>query len=330
MAKPTNKKTRDKPIGVARQSAVVDATGAGPITPHSNVKIGKKLSVRETVHAVSKELLSRFISGECFTRAQALAFVGICSLVPVLLCALTVLSFVINDPAQVVNYIHTVSRQLLPGSQATAAADAFIQQTNIVGTAQTLMHGKWWAITIGIGSFVWAAISLLASATEPMNVAWQVKETRSFVNLRFVCLAALVLTVLLFALSLALTPGPDIVKRLAEPWFGPPSATSVWVKLIFEVAAWAIDIAMFALLYKILPNTRVPGKAAMFGGVIAGLAWELFKSGFSAFLLHFSSFNKFYGTLGGLFLLLTWIYYSCVVLLAGAIIGKMYSERARA
>ncbi len=311
MAKPTNKKELQIPNGVRR--------------PPPTAKPAAK-----TIRTVLGELLSRFIAGECFTRAQALAFVGICSLVPVLLCALTVLSFVIHDAGQVVSYIHAVSRQLLPGSQATAAADAFIQQTNIVATAQTLMHGKWWAITIGIGSFVWAAISLLASATEPMNIAWQVKETRNFVKLRLVCLAALVLTVMLFGISLALTSGPDLVKRIVEPWLGQPSATSVWVKLLFEMAAWAIDIAMFALLYQILPNTKVPGRAALFGGVIAGLAWELFKSGFAAFLLHFSSFNKFYGTLGGLFLLLTWIYYSCIVLLAGAIICKMYAERKRA
>ena len=328
MAKPEDNKAVDDPVPLLQQRAVVDGAVRDLASPTpATSKVKPKEELPPTAHSIVLELYLRFIAGECFTRAQALAFVGIVSLVPVLLCALTVLSFVISDPRQVIDYIHSISRQLLPGAEATKAADAFILQTNIVGTARTLMQGKWWAITIGIGSFVWTTISLLACATEPMNVAWQVKETRSFVRLRVVCLGVVVLTILLFALSLALTSGPAFIQNLTIPWLGLPRPAPFWLELIFEAAAWGIDIAMFALLYKVLPDTRVPWRASLFGGVIAGLLWELFKKGFATFLSHFSTFNKFYGTLGGLFLLLTWIYYSCVVLLAGAIISKMYAER---
>jgi len=83
---------------------------------------------------------------------------------------------------------------------------------------------------------------------------------------------------------------------------------------------------MFVLIYRYLPNARVTWRAALFGGVITGLLWEIFKKGFAVYLAHFGNFNKAYGALGGVFLLITWISYSCLVLLAGAILCKMYHE----
>ena len=63
-------------------------------------------------------------------------------------------------------------------------------------------------------------------------------------------------------------------------------------------------------------------------GAIIGsfFPWELFKKGFALYLSHSGGSNKAYGAMGGAFLLITWIYYSCTVLLIGPILCKMYHE----
>lgn len=298
--------------------------GVPAVTPPNEIRSAELPKIRGGPLQIGKELMARFGRGECATRAQALSFVAIVSLVPVLLCALAAVSFLIHDPMEAADYVHRVTQQLLPGQEASKAADEFIHQTNIIQSAQTLIHGKWWAIILGVSSLLWAALSLVVSATTPMNAAWEVIETRSFIKLRFLCLGVLMATSVLFILSLLPTFGSTILQNLHVSWLANPN--SIWLNSLFEIAAWAIDISMFVLLYKILPNFPVPWRSALFGGVIAGFLWELFKKGFAVYLSHSGSMNKAYGTLAGVFLLITWIYYSCTLLLIGAILCKMYHE----
>lgn len=256
-----------------------------------------------------------------------MAFGGILSLVPLLLCALAVLSFLIRNPQQAVEDVQSIIKQVLPGKAAGFAAEEFVRQTHIIETAQTLMNGKWWTVLFGGGSLFWGTLSLVVSATTPMNAMWEVKETRSFIRLRLVCLGVLLGAALLFVLSLLPSFAPTLLGSLHIPGLNLPTPTPLWMESLLELVAWGINIGIFILLYKFLPNTFVPWRAALFGGVITGFLWELFKKGFANYLSHFDNFNKIYGTLGGIFLLITWIYYSCLILLLGVILCKMYYER---
>lgn len=276
--------------------------------------------------AYSKEFGKRFSADQCPVQAQALSFVGIVSLVPLLLCALAALSFLIRDPVQAADDVQRFLRHLVPGDQAGMAATQFIEQAHVVESARTLMDGKWWAVLLGVGALLWAALSLFVSATTPMNAAWEISETRSFFKLRLVALGVFVAAGVLFVVSVLLSSGPDFVRNLHIPWLGLPKPTPFWIDALFELLAWCIDIAMFVVIYRYLPATQVTWRAALFGGVIIGFLWELFKKGFALYLAHFGNYNKAYGALGGIFLLLTWIYYSCIILLAGALLCKMYHE----
>lgn len=276
--------------------------------------------------SLCKELILRFNASEGLTRSQALAFIGILSLGPILLFALAALGFFIHDPLQAHEYVCRLVARILPGEQAADAANQLISQTHIAETAQTLMKGKWWAIVFGVASLLWAAIGLFMGAAEPMNVAWEVKETRNFFQIRLVCLGVFFGAGVLFLLSLLASSGPTLASSLHISWLGLPMPVPWWIDLIFWLLAIAVDAGMFAVIYRFLPNTRVTWKEALFGGAAAGFLWEIFKKGFAIYLAHFSNFNKLYGALGGAVLLVTWIWYSCIVLLIGAILCKMYHE----
>ncbi len=293
------------------------------LKPKYSSETGK---VKGGVLPLAKELMARYSENECSIRAQSLSFVGIVSLIPLMLCGLAAVSFLIRDPVQAADYLRGVITHLLPGREAARAADDFIRQANVVESARTLMLGKWWAIILGVGSLVWASLSLVVSATTPMNAAWEVQETRGFIRLRLICLGVLLVTGILFTLSFLPTSGPNIVRNLHIPWLGLPQPSPYWADALFELVAWGIDISMFVLLYRILPSTSVSWRSALFGGAITGFLWELFKKGFAIYLSHSGSSNKIYGAMGGAFLLISWIYYSCSVLLIGPILCKMYNE----
>ncbi len=289
-------------------------------------KAGLALLMERPTLRLARELIARYNANECGMRAQALAFVAVGSIVPLLLCGLAALSFLIHDPLQVVGYLHSAVTGLLPSEEATRVADDLIRQSNVVETARVLMHGKWWAIILGIGGLVWAALSLVVSATTPMNNAWEVQETRGYIYLRFVCLRALVYTAVLFVLSFLPAYGPGFIKNQHVPWIVAHQPLHMGIRAGFELIAWATDICMFVVLYRALPNTRISWKSAFFGGTIAGICWELLKRAFATYVKYAGAASSAYGALGGAFVLISWVYYSCSVLLIGPILCKMYHE----
>ena len=243
-----------------------------------------------------------------------------------MLFALAALGFFIHDPLKVQEYVKHLVEQALPGKQAAEAANQIIAQTHITESAQTLIQGKWWATAIGAASLLWAAISLFAAASEPMNIAWEVKETRSFLQLRLVCLGVFLGSGILFLISLAPSSGPSFVRSLHIPWLGLPKQIPWGIDLLFWALAILVNAGMFTLIYRFLPNAKSTWREAFYGGIVAGFLWEIFKKAFAVYLAHFANFNQQYGALGGVILLVTWIWYSCIVLLLGAILCKMSHE----
>lgn len=317
-----------------RPTVPTEPTSARPGKPLEERATERPKSSQTTVKAVgivglAKELLARFNDDECGMRAQSIAFVGILSLIPVLLFALAAMGFFI-PPDQAARYVHELVAHILPGAEATKAADQVIQQTGLLKSAEEIMHARGWALAAGILSLLWAGMGIVGNAVPSMNAAWEVKETRGFVQLKLISFGVFLGGGLLFLLSLLPSSGPEFIQSLHIPALGLPKHPPFWLATLmqigFEALALAIDIALFVLLYRVLPNTRVSWRSALFGGVVIGFLWEVAKKVFAIYLAHFGNFNKLYGAFGGLVLLITWIYYSCVILLAGALICKMYHE----
>lgn len=317
--------------GVGRQAqAGAEHHGrSGPAEKHT-ARDGEAAVVGGDALSLGKELFNRFNQDEGMTRASALAFVAVLSIIPVLLFALAALGFFIKDPAQVVKYVHSAMAQVLPGSRGSAAVNDLITATGVAKSAQGLMRGKWLATLFGFVSLLFSAVGFVAAAAGPMNAAWNVKETRNFVQLRLISLGVFLAAAVLFGLSVISSSGPDFLQHLHIPWLGlpkhPPFLLAAALQVLLVLIALAFDVALFTLLYWFLPNTQVSWKAALAGGVVTGVLFEIFKKCFAVYLAHFGNFNKLYGALGGLFLLVTWIYYSCAVLILGAIVCKLYHE----
>lgn len=282
-------------------------------------------SVENRPIALIKEFYRRFMEDDVLTLSGALAFTGVLSLLPLALFAILALGMVFRDPMVASQQVEHFTERLLPGAMATRAARELLQQTQLVQTAQDMSSHIGFPLLIGVGSLLWAGITLFATAANVMNRAWDVSETRNPIKIWGISLGVLLGAGAIFLLSLAITGLPAFLDRgfLGTAGHG----LALLAGILSPIVAIILDTAMFVLIYKVLPNTRVSWRSALFAGVVTGLLWEIFKQGFAFYLTHFgNSGNKIYGALGGAVLLVTWIYYSSVVLLSGAEIGKMYQE----
>lgn len=271
-----------------------------------------------------KTVWSRFTEDQGPVLAAGLTFFTLLSIVPMILVAMAILGFVMHSPHQALLKLQQVVGQALPGPAGVDAFRQLAEQIHLEETLANLMNSRGVALYTGILALVWAALQIFVNATTQMNAAFNTSETRSWVGLRLTALGVMAAAGALLILSLLPTSGPEFVRNLHIPWLSLPSPVPAWVDVIFSLVAIAINVALFTVIYRFLPARRVSWRVAAFGGVVVGILFEIAKKGFAVYLAHSSGYGQLYGPLGGVILLITWMYYSNFILLLGAEIASVY------
>ena len=272
-----------------------------------------------------KELISRFSADQCGSWAASLSFFSILSLAPLLLCGLAVLGFLIKNPQQAADKVFSVVDQFVPDSKS---ASEIIQQMHIRESAQTIIAGRGIAGVIGILSLIWSALQIFVNALAPINAAFRAPESRNWFKQRWVAFELLLVTALLFLISMAL---PVLRESLNHLWF---LRFSSFFQGVIAVALTLLSIianaSMFAVIYRYLPSpaAKATWKSATFAGGSVAVLFEAAKQAFGFYVVRFAStgYNKVYGSLGGLVALFFWIYYASMILLLGAEIAKLRQD----
>jgi len=177
-------------------------------------------------------------------------------------------------------------------------------------------------VSIGLLLAVWAGANVFMALEDTLNVAFGVRVQRGFVKRRAAALGALLAVGLLFlAGSAALLAGPALAKALG-------------LGVVWTVAQYPLGLAMvvaaFWVVYYGLPNRdqrRHKGVLLKASAIAAGL-WLLATLGFRLYAANFASYDKTYGVLGGMIVLLLWMDYTSLVILLGGEIGSEL-ERSR-
>lgn len=218
------------------------------------------------------------------------------------------------------------------GGDRTAAWLTGSLQRNLPAKAGTLVNGfvsevvqkeHPGLLSIGLLLSLWAGANVFMALEDSLNVAWGVRCQRGFVKRRGVALAALLAVGLLFlAGSAALLAGPAIAKGLG--------LGAAWSILQFPLGL-ALVVAAFWVVYRVLPGTDQRGRAGVLlksSAFAAGL-WLLATLGFRLYAANFGSYSKSYGVLGGMIVLLLWMYYTSMVILLGGEIGAEMEREDR-
>ncbi|MFS2002182.1 YihY family inner membrane protein [Duganella sp. CT11-25] len=167
---------------------------------------------------------------------------------------------------------------------------------------------------VGAVALIFTSIAMMNLIERVFNRIWRVRARRSWTRRILVYWAILTLGPLLIGVSLTLSSQvfmatSDLVGHV--PVLG---------ALIYTVVSLALTTAGFTLLYVAVPNRDVDWYDAAWGGLVAGLAFELAKRGFAVFITQFPTYSKIYGALAALPLFLLWVYVSWLITLVGALL----------
>ena len=185
---------------------------------------------------------------------------------------------------------------------------------------------------LSVAAFIglWTASSGVKAIIKAINMAYDYAENRHFLKLRGLSVLftiALLLMITLVMISLIL--GPVLGKMLFERIGYGDSFMFLWNYLRYIIPL-AYMMLIFALLYKLSPNIgknlRIPIREVLPGAVFATIAWVSLSLLLSYYVSNFGKYAITYGSLGGVIVLLIWMYYSSIVIVLGGEINATLED----
>jgi len=255
-----------------------------------------------------KELILRIREDNVTAIGAQLSYYLVLSIFPFIIFLLNILSY---TPIAREDVLHSII-VLMPTDIQRTVSNLMVETIN--KSSETLL-------SLGAITGIWAASKGIMSLIRVLNKAYDVEESRSYFELRIIAIVfTLALLVLLSIVLLTLVFGEVLGNRLFD-FLGIGQNFIVFWKFLRVIISLASMIFIFALIYRFSPSIsngrKIHYKHAMPGAVFASLGWIITSSLFSYYVNNFASYGKTYGSLGGVIVLLIWLYMSSIIIIMG-------------
>ena len=262
-----------------------------------------------------KRTWSEFRQDDLTDWAAALTYYGLLALFPALL-AVSSLVGLFAEPQTITDFILEIAPQ--------SAADTL---QNPIDSITSNSGAAGFALIIGLAGALWGASGYVGAFGRACNVVYETREGRPFWKLRpQQILVTLIMVVMITVVALALVLTGPVVEAVGEAVGLGDTAITVWDYAKWPVLA-ALVVGLLLLLYWTAPNVRQRGVKGVLPGVALGLVvWVIASALFAFYVANFGSYDRTYGTLGGVVVLLVWLWITNLALLLGV---ELNAERER-
>ncbi len=251
--------------------------------------------------------------------AASLSYFALFALVPTLVIALALAGYVFES---------------LMAKRALLSDVAIWFAPEVASSLQTLMKAAHKFTLRGtflsVGFLLWASMRMFTQLQDALNMVWDVQVPRGpvrWLKSRFraiLMIGALSLVIFIFV---ALDIGFAFVKKM---WL--VTLPPVFIRLLVSVGAGAFSLllftVLFAMVYKVLPERRIPWHDVWVGAGVSSLLFGAERWLLALYFLH-SPIKSLYGAAGSVLILLIWLYFSMQILIFGASFTRAYSRLPR-
>lgn len=243
-------------------------------------------------------------------RAAAIAYFALFSLFPLVLLSIAIASFRLGSLMDQ----HMVIRRL----EFIAPALGQLLGQNI----DEIILGRGPVTGIALVGLIWTSSTIFYILTSSLNEIWHIKRKRPIWRQRGL---AIMLVLALVAPSLILASFAGSLNTSLRALL--PDAIMQLVGSVSLVMAILLDVALFLILYLLLPHGNATWREILPGAVAAGFLWELAKKAFLAFIAtYIFASNLVYGSVAAIIAFLTWAYLSGLIFLFGAYLSFSYFQ----
>ncbi|HZR10336.1 MAG TPA: YihY/virulence factor BrkB family protein [Myxococcales bacterium] len=244
--------------------------------------------------------------------AAALTFYGILALFPFVLFTVAAASLIIR-PEQV----HALGAALARDTPPALAPILLARLDEITSRPRVGV------LTLSVLAGVWSSTTGVASLVTALNSAYGVSERRPQWKIYSMALAVMLGAALLTLIAAVVAvAAPIAAGRLGASW----QPVVAWLRL--PLATFLMTI-VWATIYYVLPNVTQTLRSILPGSVAGVLVWLAATLGFSYYVSHLSNFGITYGALGGIVILLVWMWFSSLALMLGAELNAVLRKSPR-
>jgi membrane protein len=274
---------------------------------------------KPTAWGVLRRTATEFSEDNLTDWAAALTYYGLLALFPALIALVSIVGL-FAEPQSTSQKLTEIVTQIGPSSAASTFSGPIQSITSNRSAAGILF-------VVGLIAALWSASGYVGAFMRASSVIYETPEGRPIWKLRpLQMLVALVIVLLVAILMLSLVLTGPIVDAVAGPLGISSTATTIW-----DIAKWpvmlAIVLGIIGLLYYATPNVKLRGfKWVTPGAILAVVVWLVASAGFAFYVANFGSYDKVYGSLGGVVVVLIWLWITNLALLFG---HQLNAERER-
>jgi membrane protein len=261
----------------------------------------------DTMRQMSVIVYDELFRTRAFTMAAAMSYYFLLALLPLLIFFSALLGYL---------PIPNLFNQLLDILAVVVPPQAMHMVERIL--AQLLVPRRGGLVSFGFLGYVWTASGGFSALIDAVNVAYDVEKTRPWWRDRLQALLLTFTTGLLVMLGLVLIiVGPQFGHFLTEVFPIPKQFELIWP--VFRlVTIFVIFVVSVELQYYLAPNRKLRFVSTLPGALVAVSGAFLGSAGMGYYFAHLSNYNKTYGSLGAVIILMVWFYMMALFFVAGA------------
>jgi membrane protein len=246
-----------------------------------------------------------WLAGGISVQATSLAYTTLLSMVPLLVFSFAILKG-FGARMDLYYFLHEFFRPLGDASdQLTESVLAFVanMRGDVLGS-------------LGLIFLTYTVISTIHKVEASFNYVWRVDRARSWTRRLTEYLSVIIIGPILLAVALGLLGAAS--HSTAARWVDSIPYLAGLFKALGRLLPYGIVTAVFTFMYAFTPNTRVEARAALIGGVSAGIIWAVMSEVFTAVIVYSSQLMVVYTSFAIVLATLVWVYLSWLILLIGA------------
>lgn len=259
-------------------------------------------------------LKKRFLSHEIGARSAQMTYYWVLAFFPFLIMIVTILSYTSFGEVDFIEYVNDfIPASIMP----------FIENT----LNQLIQYRSPTLLSFGALASIWSASAAVNAMTRGIHKAYNAIDNRPFwirkiLSMFYTVILAVLIAFMIVLLVFGNKIGEDILSLFIS---NHTIYRPIWDFFRYTTPLVGLLVG-FYLVYKFIPRKHTKHKNIWPGTLFATFGWYGFSMLFSVYIEYFSKYNQMYGSLGGVFILLIWLYMSGVVLLLGSEINALYHD----
>jgi membrane protein len=251
-----------------------------------------------------KSLISRIKEDEVPSISAQLSYSIVMAFFPFLIFLFTLLGFSKLDSADALAMLSTV----LPENVYELISRTVVE---VVETRKGDL------LSISLLVALWSASAGMGAVIRGLNKAYKEPETRGFIKVKLVTLLSVLVLAFVIILTITLLVLGEVIGDYLQGFFGMTNYYRTVIDLIRYLITALSLIFTFVLLYYLTPCRRLTLREVVPGALFSTAGWLIFSLAFSFYINNFANHSRFYGSLGAIFIFMTWLYISSFIIILG-------------